>query len=88
MQQLATGKVRFFNYRGYGYIIPSDGGPDVYFHASELPGKEGKRWIADGAFVSFEVSSRKGKSCAAKVRILENPEEDVDAPASTNYGVR
>jgi cold shock CspA family protein len=88
MQQVATGKVRFFDYRGYGFIIPSDNGPDVYFHASELPGNAGKRWVADGALVSFEVSSRKGKPCANKVCILENPEvEDVETPASTKNGV-
>jgi len=50
-----TGTVRFFDPRGFGFLIPDDGGADLYFHVSELPGKRGSRFIEDGTPVTFEL---------------------------------
>ena len=68
--QLGTGKVKFFSVRGWGFITPSDGGPDVYLHVSELPGEKGKRWIAEGELVSYEIGIRNGRPAARNVRAL------------------
>jgi CspA family cold shock protein len=70
-----TGTVKFFDLRGYGFIVPSNGGEDLYFHASELPGKRGERTIADGQPVSYEVGSRNGKPVAKKVVVLSDDEQ-------------
>jgi CspA family cold shock protein len=45
--------LRFEDVRGYGFIVPDDGGPDVFVHANEL-GDE-KAAFAPGTAVEFEV---------------------------------
>jgi cold shock CspA family protein len=69
-----TGTVRLFDQRGFGFIISDDpnaiGYEDVYFHASELPGKRGTRSIEDGTRVTFELGTYKTPTnvVAKKVR--------------------
>ena len=65
-----TGTVRFFDPRGYGFIKPSDGSEDVYFHVSELPDERGKRFIDEGTLVEYELGTRNGKKVARNVVVL------------------
>ena len=74
MIEMRLGTVRFFDSRGFGFIQPNDRSDDVYFHASELPGERGKRFINDGQKVSFEVGTHRGRTVAKNVRPI--PEED------------
>ena len=62
------GVVRFFDPRGYGFILPDDGSSDIFFHVSELPGERGKRFIRDGQAVSYEIGAHQGRTAAKKVR--------------------
>ena len=52
--------------RGFGFIAPDTGGPDVFFHVTAL--REGDE-IAEGAAVVFEteVDKKTGKTRAASV---------------------
>lgn len=48
-----TGTVKWFSAeKGYGFIAPDDGGPDVFVHHSAIPGTGS---LTEGARVEFEV---------------------------------
>jgi len=60
-----TGKVKFYNNtKGYGFIVPDEGGPEVFFHFSGLA--EGYSPTLDGK-VSFEMGTSKKGPCAINV---------------------
>jgi len=56
------GTVKFFNFdKGYGFIKPDDGGPDVFVHVSALQ-TSGLDNLNEGQRVSFDVEpDKKGK---------------------------
>jgi CspA family cold shock protein len=69
---MTTGTVKFFNTeRGYGFIGPDDGGPDVFLHISALEAA-GIRDVREGDRLSFEavMDKRKGKTNAQNVTKL------------------
>jgi cold shock CspA family protein len=60
MLNKSEGRVAFFNAdKGYGFIIPDAGGPDVFFHRYSLP--DGIDELEKGQRVRYAVgeSSRK-----------------------------
>lgn len=59
---MVTGTVKWFNEsKGYGFISPSDGSPDVFVHFSVIQG-DGFKTLAEGQTVEFESQSGpKGK---------------------------
>ena len=64
------GKVKWFNdQKGYGFITPDDGSPDVFVHHSAILG-EGFRTLAENQAVEFEVmQSDKGPKAANVVKL-------------------
>lgn len=67
---MATGTVKFFNHtRGFGFIEPSEGGPDVFVHASAVE-RAGLPPLAEGQKLSYDVETdaRSGKSAAANLQ--------------------
>jgi len=67
---VAIGTVKWFNAtKGYGFIQPDGGGPDVFVHISAVE-KAGYTSLAEGAKVSYElVAGRSGKVSAENLRI-------------------
>jgi CspA family cold shock protein len=51
------GKVQWFDdQKGFGFIKPADGQPDVFCHFSDIdPDETGYRTLADGQAVEFEI---------------------------------
>ena len=55
---MATGTVKWFNEaKGFGFISPSDGSPDVFVHFSAISSQGGFRTLAEGQSVSYDVET-------------------------------
>ena len=69
---MTIGTVKFFDAnKGFGFITPEDGSPDVFVHISAVE-RSGMRSLADGQKVSFcvVVDQRKGKTNAENLRAV------------------
>lgn len=66
---MATGTVKWFNEaKGYGFIKPDDGSPDVFVHFSAIQA-EGYKTLSEGQAVSFDTQTSDKGPQAAKVQI-------------------
>lgn len=64
---MATGTVKWFNpTKGYGFIVPDDGGKDVFVHISAVE-KAGLRTLNEGQKISYELTEEKGKTFASNL---------------------
>ncbi len=69
---MATGTVKRFNpQKGFGFIQPDAGGPDVFVHISAVE-RAGLRELRDGQKVSYELvqDRRTGKSSADQLQAI------------------
>jgi cold shock CspA family protein len=68
---LATGVVaRFDVRRGYGFVIPDDGGEDVFVHQNNIL-MEGFRFLNAGEHVSYELEVGEKGMKAVQVALLD-----------------
>ena len=66
---MASGTVKWFNaQKGFGFIQPDEGGKDVFVHITALQAV-GLHDLREGQRVSFEVTTERGRSAAAKLRV-------------------
>ncbi|TNC47486.1 cold-shock protein [Rubellimicrobium rubrum] len=85
---MASGTVKFFNTaKGFGFITPQDGGPDIFVHASALE-RSGIRSLNDGDTVSYEVEQdrRSGKVAAVELRVTGSGGGASSRPAPRSQG--
>jgi cold shock protein len=74
---MATGEVKWFNNaKGWGFILPEDGGTDVFVHYSTIQGTGYKSLIA-GQTVNFETTQGERGLHAQNVTVLCEAEEPV-----------
>jgi len=68
---MSTGTVKWFNgTKGYGFIQPDEGGPDVFVHISAVE-RAGLRTLNEGQKVTYEVErdKRSGKTSAGNLQV-------------------
>ncbi len=68
---MSTGTVKWFNgTKGYGFIQPDEGGPDVFVHLSAVE-RAGLRSLNEGQKVTFELErdKRSGKMSAGNLAV-------------------
>jgi len=67
---MATGAVKWFNpTKGFGFIQPDDGGPDVFVHISAVE-RAGLGSLSEGQKISYELErdQRSGKMSAGQLQ--------------------
>jgi CspA family cold shock protein len=70
--RMPNGTVKWFNgTKGYGFIQPDNGGPDVFVHISAVE-RAGLNGLNDGQKISYEEERdpKKGKTSAVNIKTL------------------
>ena len=68
--QMATGTVKWFNgQKGFGFIQPDNGGPDVFVHISAVE-RAGMASLNEGQKLGYELErdQRSGKTSAGQLQ--------------------
>jgi cold shock protein len=67
---MATGTVKWFNStKGFGFIVPDAGGPDVFVHISAVEGA-GLKTLNEGQKVSYDLQENRGKQAAGNLKAM------------------
>ncbi|PCI76163.1 MAG: hypothetical protein COB20_11280 [SAR86 cluster bacterium] len=75
---MSTGQVKWFNNaKGFGFILPDEGGDDLFAHYSAI-GMEGYKTLKAGQLVSFDTIEGPKGLHAANIHAV------ADAPAASD----
>jgi len=81
---MATGTVKWFDAaKGYGFIMPQDGGADIYLPAKSLQ-KLKLATLEPNTVIEYEVSGKTGRLFAVEIEVTSNaPLKPVAQPISS-----
>ncbi|WP_158743728.1 cold-shock protein [Acidisphaera sp. L21] len=66
---MAMGTVKWFNTtKGFGFIMPQDGGKDVFVHITAVQAA-GLRGLDENQKVSYDVVMERGKAAASNLKL-------------------
>ena len=82
---MSTGQVKWFNNaKGFGFILPDEGGDDLFAHYSAI-GMEGYKTLKAGQLVSFDtVEGPKGLHAANIKPVSESIDSDDQAMSAAS----
>jgi CspA family cold shock protein len=81
---MPVGTVKWFNAtKGFGFIVPQDGGKDVFVHITAVQ-KAGLQGLQENQKVQFEVAMERGKAAA----VNESGGRKAPRPVSCRDGAR
>ena len=67
---MATGTVKWFNTtKGFGFIMPQDGGKDVFVHITAVQAA-GLRGLDENQKVSYDVAMERGKAASTNLKLV------------------
>lgn len=65
------GTVKWFNpTKGFGFIVPEDGGNDIFVHISEVE-KAGLKALDEGQKVNYDLEDNRGRQAASNIQVAE-----------------
>jgi CspA family cold shock protein len=68
---MATGKVKWFDgKKGYGFIVPAEGGGDIFVHYTAIKSDGEFKSLEEGMSVQFEVTEGKRGLQALNVTVM------------------
>lgn len=67
---MAIGTVKWFNAtKGFGFIVPEDGGKDVFVHITAVQ-KAGLQGLNERQKVQYEIAMERGKAAAINLKLV------------------
>jgi cold shock CspA family protein len=73
---MPTGYIKVRKPNGFGFIVPDEGGPDLFFHVRDLARGTDENLAVEGAGVRYEVRQGDRGLMARQVRI--NPAREAE----------
>jgi len=66
-----SGTVKWFNpTKGFGFIVPENGGNDVFVHISAVE-QAGLKALDEGQKVQYELEDNRGRQAASNLQVAE-----------------